>query len=230
MSPVFAHGQLRLYLLALLVDGPRHGYDLIRDLETTFDGLYSPSAGTVYPRLAKLEEEGLIERLDEGRKSPYRITEAGRAEVAARQQELADIRRDISHSIADLAETVRRGIRERSVDVRAELREAAKAARAAAVPVGGSGRSRGSDRAASAAAAGRVAGHEDRPRPAQPDVERMVNDFRAQLRSTWRSGRPTADQVQQIASILRRAGEEIRAVVEARPAGDSGPAGEPTGR
>ena len=71
MSPVFAHGQLRLYLLALLDEGPRHGYEVIQDLENRFNGLYSPSAGTVYPRLAKLEEEGLVERTDDGRKATY---------------------------------------------------------------------------------------------------------------------------------------------------------------
>ncbi|MDQ3527658.1 MAG: PadR family transcriptional regulator [Actinomycetota bacterium] len=81
MSPVFGHGQLRLYLLSLLADGPRHGYDVIRDLEDRSQGLYSPSAGTVYPRLAKLEEEGLVERADEGRKAMYRITAAGLREV-----------------------------------------------------------------------------------------------------------------------------------------------------
>ena len=78
MSPVFAHGQLRLYLLVLLAEAPRHGYEVIQDLETRFGGLYTPSAGTVYPRLAKLEEEGLVERTDEGRKATYRITGARR--------------------------------------------------------------------------------------------------------------------------------------------------------
>jgi DNA-binding PadR family transcriptional regulator len=88
---VFAHGQLRLYLLALLDEGPRHGYEVIRALEERFNGLYSPSAGTVYPRLAKLEEEGLVERSDEGRKATYFITERGRAEVRARAVALADL-------------------------------------------------------------------------------------------------------------------------------------------
>ena len=64
---VFAHGQMRLYLLALLNEGPRHGYEIIQSLEERFNGLYSPSAGTVYPRLAKLEEEGLVERTEDGR-------------------------------------------------------------------------------------------------------------------------------------------------------------------
>lgn len=55
MSNVFGHGRLRLYLLKLLADSPRHGYEVIRLLEERFQGRYAPSAGTVYPRLAKLE-------------------------------------------------------------------------------------------------------------------------------------------------------------------------------
>ena len=109
MSPVFAHGQLRLYLLALLDEGPRHGYEVIQDLENRFNGLYSPSAGTVYPRLAKLEEEGLVERTDEGRKATYSITEAGRAEVRARQADLQDLRDDLDQSVRQLAERCAHG-------------------------------------------------------------------------------------------------------------------------
>ena len=60
MPPVFAHGALRLYLLALLESGPKHGYELIKALSERFGGTYSPSAGTIYPRLGKLEEEGLV--------------------------------------------------------------------------------------------------------------------------------------------------------------------------
>ena len=106
MSPVFAHGQLRLYLLALLNEGPRHGYEVIQDLEHRFNGLYSPSAGTVYPRLAKLEEEGLVERTDEGRKAVYRITEAGRAEHARLAQELAPRLDRIARSIDAIRDEV----------------------------------------------------------------------------------------------------------------------------
>ena len=61
MSRVFAHGALRLYMLSLLEDHPRHGYELIQLLEDRFLGMYTPSAGTIYPRLASLEEDGLVE-------------------------------------------------------------------------------------------------------------------------------------------------------------------------
>ena len=135
---VFAHGQLRLYLLALLNEGPRHGYEVIRALEERFNGLYSPSAGTVYPRLAKLEEEGLVERTDDGRKATYRITDAGRREVAARELDLADLQQDLDHSVRELAQQVRQRVHGSSADLRAELKEAAKQARAYAIPAGAS--------------------------------------------------------------------------------------------
>lgn len=54
MPPVFSHGDLRLYLLSLLDESPRHGYDLMQALTERTGGTYSPSAGTIYPRLAKL--------------------------------------------------------------------------------------------------------------------------------------------------------------------------------
>ena len=84
MAPVFSHGDLRLYLLSLLDEGPRHGYDIMQALSDRTGGTYTPSAGTIYPRLAKLEEEGLVTKTVDGRKTVYEITDAGRAEVAAR--------------------------------------------------------------------------------------------------------------------------------------------------
>ncbi len=58
---VFAHGDLRIALLALLAEQPRHGYDLIRTIEDRFAGSYTPSPGAVYPTLTLLEEQGLIQ-------------------------------------------------------------------------------------------------------------------------------------------------------------------------
>src|SRR5438445_501198 len=63
MSAVFSHGRLRLYLLKLLAEGPKHGYELIRLLENRFLGLYAPSAGTIYPRLQRMEAEALVTHL-----------------------------------------------------------------------------------------------------------------------------------------------------------------------
>lgn len=138
---VFGHGQLRLYLLALLRQGPRHGYDIIRDLEERFAGLYSPSAGTVYPRLAKLEEEGLVVRTDDGRKALYRLTDAGRAEVAAREDELAALETSLDASADRLAEEVRRRVRSGVADLRSEIDAATARWRVSAAAQGRDGRS-----------------------------------------------------------------------------------------
>jgi DNA-binding PadR family transcriptional regulator len=129
VSPVFAHGQLRLYLLALLHEEPRHGYDVMRALEDRFGGMYTPSAGTVYPRLARLEEEGMITRSDTGRKAVYEITDAGRAELARRQAELQELESELDDSVARLARDVRQQVRGTARSLKAELAAAARAAR-----------------------------------------------------------------------------------------------------
>ncbi len=90
-KPVFGHGRLRLYLLKLLDEGPRHGYEVISLLEDRFMGLYAPSPGTVYPRLQRLEADGLVTHSQEGGRKVYRITDAGREELRRRGDELADL-------------------------------------------------------------------------------------------------------------------------------------------
>ncbi len=111
MPPVFAHGRLRLYLLKLLDEAPRHGYEVIRLLEERFQGLYAPSAGTVYPRLAKLEAEGLVTHATEGGRKVYSITDAGREELAGRSGELADLELEIRDSVSELAAEIRDDVR-----------------------------------------------------------------------------------------------------------------------
>ncbi|MET9389602.1 PadR family transcriptional regulator [Streptomyces sp. NPDC006624] len=129
MPPVFAHGRLRLYLLKLLDEAPRHGYEVIRLLEERFQGLYAPSAGTVYPRLAKLEAEGLVTHTTEGGRKVYSITDAGRAELADRSGELADLELEIRESVAELAAEIRADVRGAAGDLRREMRAAATEAR-----------------------------------------------------------------------------------------------------
>jgi DNA-binding PadR family transcriptional regulator len=129
MPPVFAHGRLRLYLLKLLDEAPRHGYEVIRLLEERFQGLYAPSAGTVYPRLAKLEAEGLVTYTTEGGRKVYSITDAGRAELADRSGELADLELEIRDSVAELAAEIRADVRGAAGDLRREVRAAASEAR-----------------------------------------------------------------------------------------------------
>lgn len=128
MSPVFGHGRLRLYLLKLLDESPRHGYDVIRLLEDRFLGVYAPSAGTIYPRLARLEEEGLVTHDREGGRKIYRLTDAGRAELNARMDELSDLEREIEHSVRDIAREVTEDVRDSVRGLREELKQATRLA------------------------------------------------------------------------------------------------------
>lgn len=121
MTPVFSHGDLRLYLLNLLDEGPRHGYDIMQALSDRTGGTYTPSAGTIYPRLAKLEEEGLVTKSVDGRKTVYAITEAGHAEVQARGGELEGIEAGLADSVRLIADEVRGSVREAMRSLRADL-------------------------------------------------------------------------------------------------------------
>ena len=129
MAPVFAHGALRLYLLFLLESGPKHGYELIKALKDRFGGTYSPSAGTVYPRLGKLEEDGLVATEPAGRRTNYRITAAGIAELDRRREDLAGIENDIAASVQRLSGALRQDIRKSVRELRTDLAAAAEAAR-----------------------------------------------------------------------------------------------------
>jgi DNA-binding PadR family transcriptional regulator len=124
MSPVFGHGHLRLYLLSLLAQSPRHGYELIQALSDRFGGTYVPSAGTIYPRLAKLEEDGLVTKTTDGRKTVYEITDAGRAELASRLGELDGIENELSDSVRRLADEVRTSVTDAMRTLRADLASA----------------------------------------------------------------------------------------------------------
>ena len=130
MPPVFSHGDLRLYLLNLLDDGPRHGYDIIQALSDRTGGTYTPSAGTIYPRLAKLEEEGMVTKSVDGRKTIYEITESGRAEVAARRDDLAGIEAGLADSVRLIADEVRGSVRDAMRSLRADLAAATAEQRA----------------------------------------------------------------------------------------------------
>jgi len=129
MSAMFSHGRLRLYLLKLLADGPRHGYELIRQLEDRFLGLYAPSAGTIYPRLQRLEADGLVTHTAAGGRKTYEITDAGRAELRQRAGEVAALESDLRTLVADLASLateIQTEVRGSVRDLKRELREAAR--------------------------------------------------------------------------------------------------------
>ena len=80
---MFQHGDLRLLILSLIAETPRHGYELIREIEARLGGAYAPSPGVVYPTLTMLEELGYVRsETTEGSKRQCTITEAGAAHLA----------------------------------------------------------------------------------------------------------------------------------------------------
>jgi DNA-binding PadR family transcriptional regulator len=86
---MFESGELRLVLLKLIADQPRHGYDLIRAIEELTHGSYAPSPGVVYPTLTLLQDMGLIEEAKvEGARKPFAITAEGEAHLAEKAGEV----------------------------------------------------------------------------------------------------------------------------------------------
>jgi DNA-binding PadR family transcriptional regulator len=173
MTPVFSHGDLRLYLLNLLDEGPRHGYDIMQALSDRTGGTYTPSAGTIYPRLAKLEEEGLVTKTVDGRKTVYEITPAGHAEVQSRVGELEGIEAGLADSVRLIADEVRGSVREAMKSLRADLAAAAQEER--------TGRTTTRD-ASSPADDPRTLSREQLHR-----AEAAVAEFRARVRSDLRT-------------------------------------------
>lgn len=77
-SMAFQKGDLKYVILGLLRDSPRHGYDIIRELEERSRGLYKPSPGVIYPTLQMLEEMGYATSSEQEGKKVYTITDAGK--------------------------------------------------------------------------------------------------------------------------------------------------------
>jgi len=196
MTPaVFAHGHLRLYLLSILNETSMHGYELIQALEERFGGTYTPSAGTIYPRLAKLADEGLVTKTTEGRKSTYAITDAGRAELEARRAELDGIESDVTDSVRRLADEVRSSVNEAMKSLRADLASAAREAR---------------DEVHRETRNARV-----ESRVQLQDAENVLADFRHHLRTDLRTHVAGRELTAETVAILRRGLDEVRAAVKA---------------
>ncbi|MES2171933.1 MAG: PadR family transcriptional regulator [Actinomycetota bacterium] len=172
MTPVFAHGHLRLYLLNLLAERPMHGYELIQELGDRFGGTYIPSAGTIYPRLGKLEEDGLVTKTADGRKTVYEITDAGRAELESRRSELDGIENDVSDSVRRLADGVRASVTDAMRTLRADLAAAAREA---------------TDDARQAGRSTKAEPQHVRVSGQLNQAESIVEDFRHQLRTDLRT-------------------------------------------
>ena len=97
---MFGHGDLRLVVLRLLDEKPRHGYDIIKELESRFGGAYAPSPGTVYPTLTLLEDLGYARVVpEEGGKKIYEITDEGRRHLAENRTAVDSIFERISEFV-----------------------------------------------------------------------------------------------------------------------------------
>jgi DNA-binding PadR family transcriptional regulator len=128
---VFRRGDLRLFLLGALEDGPKHGYELMRLLEDRFAGLYRPSAGSIYPRLGALVGSGLVSQEDRD----YALTAAGRAEVAERREELRALERSIGAGPRQRGgQKLRAEVRAAAAEVRSQQRRVNRQQKAGASP------------------------------------------------------------------------------------------------
>ena len=114
---MFEQGDLKYVILQLLDEKPRHGYEIIKALEERFGGMYSPSAGTVYPTLTLLEDLGYASvAVEDGGKKIYSITDEGRAYLAQNRSAVDDIFERIaelgSTFLSDAVMDLNRGIRD----------------------------------------------------------------------------------------------------------------------
>jgi len=89
---MFDSGELRLVLLKLIADQPRHGYELIKAIEELTGGDYAPSPGVVYPTLSMLEDIGfIVEQKSKDSKKVYETTDEGRAHLEENEDEVAQL-------------------------------------------------------------------------------------------------------------------------------------------
>jgi DNA-binding PadR family transcriptional regulator len=227
MSPVFRHGRLRLYLLKLLDEAPRHGYEVIRLLQDRFMGIYAPSPGTIYPRLARLEEEGLVTHDEADGRKVYRITEKGREELRARLDDLAELEEEITASVRDIAREVTEDVRDTVRTLREELSWAARefhtrAHQAGGADPGGDARHASTDeaRARAAAARTREAAAKEQAARARADAEQARHD----AEQAPRDGEQAGDQAAQAGVDAEQAEDEARRAGAAeRPATEDAP-------
>ena len=103
-------GDVRAAILALLAERPMHGYEMIKELEQRTDGAWKPSAGSIYPTLQLLEDEGLIGGTEEGGKRRFELTEEGATANAERGTETTpweEVRAGTDPEVLKLAESLK---------------------------------------------------------------------------------------------------------------------------
>ncbi|RYD96781.1 MAG: PadR family transcriptional regulator [Sphingomonadales bacterium] len=103
---MFDGSELRLILLKLIEESPRHGYDLIREIEERTGGAYAPSPGVVYPTLTMLEDmDHIAEQKAEGAKKSFAIAEAGSVHLAEHAEQVAALFERLAHLASQQART-----------------------------------------------------------------------------------------------------------------------------
>lgn len=122
---LFDGEQLQLLLLALIAEAPRHGYDLIKEIEARSGGAYGPSPGVVYPTLTMLDEMGHVDEVkEEGARRRFAITDAGKTFLDTRQDEAEALLTRLAEMGEDRARTDRAPIRRAMMSLHMALREA----------------------------------------------------------------------------------------------------------
>ena len=102
---MFDAGALRLLVLGLIAEAPRHGYDIIRDLTDRFEGAYRPSPGSIYPILQVLAEAGLVTSEAHGRQRLFAVTDEGRAYLDAQRADLDAINAQLEEASRPMGES-----------------------------------------------------------------------------------------------------------------------------
>jgi DNA-binding PadR family transcriptional regulator len=106
-GPRVARGDVRGAALLLLADRPMHGYQMIQDISDRSGGIWQPSAGSVYPALQQLEDEGLVRAEEAEGRRVYHLTEAGRTHVTGRRDELAAAFDAVTGGVDDVVVSLR---------------------------------------------------------------------------------------------------------------------------
>lgn len=137
-GPRARRGDVRAAVLALLAEEPKHGYEMIKEIEERSDGLWKPSAGSIYPTLQLLEDEGLIEGTESDGKRRFSLTEAGRKAAEAREGSLPweEVRSgappefvELGRSVHQLRAAITQAFHAADEGQRAKIREIIDAAR-----------------------------------------------------------------------------------------------------
>ncbi|HEX6460595.1 MAG TPA: PadR family transcriptional regulator [Thermoleophilaceae bacterium] len=104
-GPKARRGDVRTAALLLLNEGPRNGYQIMQDIEERSGGMWRPSPGSVYPALQQLEDEGLVRTTEADGRKQYELTDAGRAHVAERGEDVPPPWEEMTGGFSDEVKT-----------------------------------------------------------------------------------------------------------------------------